>query len=78
MALLVVMLAIGLLPLGRYGWHVLGAATVLGTGLVWWGTERIWGTFSKQTRFSASTRATPGCWDCEVDDALSIAGEVDV
>lgn len=47
MALLVVMLAVGLLPLGRYGWHVLGAATVLGTGLVWWGTERIWGAFSR-------------------------------
>ncbi|NJO33513.1 MAG: hypothetical protein HC869_10555 [Rhodospirillales bacterium] len=35
------------LPLGRHGWHVLGAATVLGTGLVWWGTERIWGAFSR-------------------------------
>jgi hypothetical protein len=47
MALLVVMFADGLLPLGRYGWHVLGAATVLGTGLVWWGTERVWGAFSR-------------------------------
>jgi hypothetical protein len=47
MALLVVMLALGALPLGEYGWQILGGVTVLGTALLWWGTERVWGMFSR-------------------------------
>ena len=48
MALLVVMLASGLLPPGRYGWHVLGVVTIVGTFLLWWGTERALGRFSRK------------------------------
>ena len=47
MAVLVFMLATGFLPLGRYGWHLLAAATLVGTVMLWWGTERIWGMFSR-------------------------------
>jgi hypothetical protein len=47
MVFLVVIFALGLLPLGPYGWHALGAATALGTVVLWWGTERLWGAFSR-------------------------------
>lgn len=36
----------GVAALGTYGWIALGAAIVLGGKLIWWGTERAWGTFS--------------------------------
>ena len=47
MALLVVMLAFDALPFGEYGWQILGGATALGTAMLWWGTERVWGKFSR-------------------------------
>jgi hypothetical protein len=47
MALVVVAMALGALPLGEYGWHILGGATGLGTAVLWWGTERVWGAFSR-------------------------------
>jgi hypothetical protein len=45
MALLVVVHAAGMLPMGGYGWAMLSAATIAGTALLWWGSEHIWGTF---------------------------------
>jgi hypothetical protein len=37
--------ATGLLPLGTHGWKILGFATVVGNALIWWGSERLLGTF---------------------------------
>jgi hypothetical protein len=31
--------------LGPFGWHILGAATAIGTTVLWWATERVFGTF---------------------------------
>jgi hypothetical protein len=36
----------GVVPLGIYGWFALGAAILLGAKIIWWATERAWGTFS--------------------------------
>ena len=47
MALLVLTLTFGALPLGAYGWQILGGVTLLGTIVLWWGTERVWGMFSR-------------------------------
>jgi hypothetical protein len=45
MAALVAVYAAGTLPIGEYGWAILGTATVVGTAVLWWGSERIWGLF---------------------------------
>ncbi len=45
MAAVVVAYATGMLPMGQQGWMVLGGATLVGTGVLWWGSERIWGAF---------------------------------
>jgi hypothetical protein len=45
MAALVVAYAAGALPIGEQGWVMLGATTIVGTALLWWGSERIWGLF---------------------------------
>jgi hypothetical protein len=45
MAALVAVYAAGTLPIGDYGWEILGTATVVGTAVLWWGSERIWGLF---------------------------------
>jgi hypothetical protein len=45
MAMAVVAYATGVLPIGEQGWVILGAATVIGTAALWWGSERILGTF---------------------------------
>lgn len=37
--------AMDVLPLGQQGWMILGVVTVAGTVVLWWGSERIWGTF---------------------------------
>jgi hypothetical protein len=34
------------IPFGFYAWLVWGAAIVLGSGFLWWSTERAWGKFS--------------------------------
>lgn len=47
MAVAVVGYALGLLPLGRHGWILLGVATVVGFAGLWWGSERLWGSFSR-------------------------------
>jgi hypothetical protein len=36
----------GLIALGLSGWIALGAMILGGGKLIWWGTERAWGTFS--------------------------------
>ncbi len=48
MAGLVVADALGSLPLGANGWTILGGVTLIGFALLWWGTERIWDTFSRR------------------------------
>jgi hypothetical protein len=45
MAALVVAHAAGVLPTGDQGWVILGVATIAGTAVLWWGSERIWGLF---------------------------------
>ena len=45
MAALVVAYAAGALPIGEHGWTILGAAAIVGTAVLWWGSERIWGLF---------------------------------
>ena len=45
MAALVAVYAAGTLPIGEYGWAILGTATVVGTAVLWWGSERISGLF---------------------------------
>lgn len=47
MAAAVVGHAAGLLPLGRHGWLLLGVATAVGFAALWWGSERLWGAFSR-------------------------------
>ncbi|HET6622083.1 MAG TPA: hypothetical protein VFG64_19240 [Dongiaceae bacterium] len=45
MAVLVVAHATGALPIGDRGWVVLGTATIIGSAVLWWGSERICGAF---------------------------------
>jgi ABC-type uncharacterized transport system permease subunit len=45
MAALVLAYAAGALPIGEHGWAMLGAVTIVGTAVLWWGSERIWGLF---------------------------------
>ena len=45
MAALVFGYVAGALPMGDQGWVILGATTVIGTVVLWWGSERIWGLF---------------------------------
>ncbi len=46
MAVLVVGYTAGIVPLGEYGWFILGGVAVVGNAVLWWGSERAWGTFS--------------------------------
>jgi hypothetical protein len=45
LAAAVVAYATGALPLGSYGWVILGAVAALGNALLWWTSERIRGRF---------------------------------
>lgn len=36
----------GVVPLGPYGWWILGAAILFGGKIIWWATESAWGKFS--------------------------------
>lgn len=45
MAALIVGLAISGLPLGLSGWLMLGGLILAGNALIWWGSERLLGTF---------------------------------
>jgi hypothetical protein len=45
MAAFVVAHATGLFALGSHAWEILGIVTMLGNALIWWGSERVLGTF---------------------------------
>jgi hypothetical protein len=45
---LVVAYAAGLLPLGGQPWLILGALVGVGNALIWWGSERLLGTYSRR------------------------------
>lgn len=47
MAVVVVAHAAGKLPLGRHSWLILGGVTVAGNALIWWGSERLMGTYRR-------------------------------
>jgi hypothetical protein len=49
MAGIVAAYAIGIAPLGAHGWEILGLTTVVGNGLIWWGSERLLGTFRRRS-----------------------------
>jgi hypothetical protein len=42
----VLVLGLGIVAAGTYGWIVLGVVIVAGSKLIWWATERAWGRFS--------------------------------
>ena len=46
MPALVAAYAAGVLPLRPYGWGILAGAAFIGSGLLWWGSERILGAFT--------------------------------
>ena len=37
----------GALPLGAHGWTIIGGAIVVGTVMLWWGTERAYGRYTR-------------------------------
>lgn len=61
MAALVVGYAVGLLPLGPYGWGLLEGITFAGSAILWWASERVWGVFtcSEGVAGSSSTSKHP-------------------
>ena len=42
----VIVLALGVVSVGFYGWLVLGVLILAGSKIIWWATERAWGKFS--------------------------------
>jgi hypothetical protein len=42
----VLVLASGIVSADFYGWLALGALILAGSRIIWWATERAWGTFS--------------------------------
>jgi hypothetical protein len=42
----VLVFGLGLPSFGLFPWIVLGAVIVGGSRIIWWATERAWGTFS--------------------------------
>jgi hypothetical protein len=42
----VLVLASDTIPVGLYGWLVLGALILAGGRIIWWATERAWGNYS--------------------------------
>jgi hypothetical protein len=45
LAMIIPVLAFGLLSIGLYGWLALGAVIIVGSKGIWWATERAWGKF---------------------------------
>ena len=45
MAALVCTYAAGALPIGGHGWAILGATIIVGSAVLWWASERVWGLF---------------------------------
>src|SRR3546814_7606955 len=52
MAILVIGHTIGRLPLGRFGWPILGATTFAGFVALWSGRKRAWGMFRSEEHTS--------------------------
>jgi hypothetical protein len=50
LAMIIPVLALGLgaISAGPSAWIALGAVIVLGSALIWWGTERAWGKFTSR------------------------------
>jgi len=48
MAGLVAAYGAGVLPLGNQPWLLLGVVIVVGNALIWWGSERLLGTYSRR------------------------------
>ena len=46
MILPVMVLGVGLVTVGMFGWTCLGVIILGGSRLMWWATERAWGKFS--------------------------------
>jgi len=42
----VLVLVSGTVPVGIYGWLILGVLILAGSKIIWWATERAWGKFS--------------------------------
>ena len=40
-------LGAGMISFGSYGWLALATLALVGSKLIWWATERAWGTFSR-------------------------------
>jgi len=47
MAVLVAAYGAGMLPLGTYGWIGLSGVALFGNAILWWGSERLWGRFTR-------------------------------
>lgn len=45
MAVLVLAHASNVAPLGSHGWTIIALTTLSGTGIIWWASERLLGTF---------------------------------
>lgn len=48
MAVLVVLYVTGIVPLGNHPWLMLGILAVAGNALIWWGSERLLGTYTRR------------------------------
>lgn len=48
MAVIVLAYAGGMAPLGSHGWAIIGLTTIAGTGVVWWASEGLLGTFRRR------------------------------
>ena len=46
LAIIVPVIALGIIASGTYAWIALGVVIIGGSKLIWWATERAWGKFS--------------------------------
>ena len=46
MILPAIVLGLGIVSVGIYGWIVFGVLIIAGSKLIWWATERAWGKYS--------------------------------
>jgi hypothetical protein len=49
MAAMALAYAIGILPLGSHPWLVLGMIAAVGNAIIWWGSERVLGTYFQRS-----------------------------
>jgi len=62
MASVVVSNDTGLLNLGDEGWIIIGMATGVGTIVLWWGSERIWGRILDRMLTTPRPEDTKASW----------------